>query len=83
MILSPNGLGFQTVALASAAAKLLDNGKLILAPRVCLIGRNRKSGLRFDHSRFVVMLKGSESLMENRPIVDVIAMLTRQINSKE
>lgn len=75
MILSPNGLGFQTLAMARAAAKLLDNGTLIVAPRVCLVGRTKKSGLRFDPNNVVVMLRGSEHLMENRPIIEVITLL--------
>lgn len=75
MILAPNGQGFQTLASASAAAELLDAGELCAAPRVCLAGRTRKQGLMFDLTRFVVMLRGYENVMENRPIVDVIAKL--------
>ena len=78
MILSPNGLGFQTKALSVAAAELLEAGELIAAPRVCFVGRTRKSGLRFDASRWVAMRRGAERLLEGRPIVEVVELLRRR-----
>ena len=82
MILSPNGLGFQTKAMALAAAELLDEGHVEIVFRVCLAGRTKKSGLMFDTSRFVVMVQGHGAKLEGRPIAETVEMLVRKARHK-